>query len=69
MIHDYPFTMSKELVDIKNNGIVKCIYRNMRVANKKSLSKNISKYKKDCANEKPYDNNNSEITLLDTDGN
>lgn len=65
IIYDYPYIMSKELVNIKNNGIIKCIYRNMRISNKKQLIKNINKYKKDCDNEKSYIN--SEITLVDTD--
>jgi hypothetical protein len=33
MINDYPFILSKELVNIKNNGIIKCIYRQLRSKN------------------------------------
>jgi hypothetical protein len=35
MIHDYPFTPAYELKDIKNNGIIKCIYKELRKNNKK----------------------------------
>ena len=38
MIHDYPFKMSKFLSKIHNNGIIKCIYRKMRIYNNKKLN-------------------------------
>ena len=30
MIHDYPFTLAYVLNDIKNNGIIKCIFKELR---------------------------------------
>jgi hypothetical protein len=66
MIHDYPFTLSYEFVKIKNNGIIKCIYKHLRSANKNEIISTFEKYKKLCSKEKPYNNNESEITLVDT---
>lgn len=67
MINDYPFILSKELVNIKNNGVIKCIYRHMRLKNNHEIEKIIKKYKHLCFNEKSYEENSSEITLIDTD--
>jgi hypothetical protein len=39
MMNDYPFLMSPYLSDIKNNGIIKCIYKNLRQTNHKELKK------------------------------
>jgi hypothetical protein len=67
MIHDYPFTLSYEFVKIKNNGIIKCIYRHLRTSNKNEIISSIEKYKKLCSKEKPYQDIDSQITLIDTD--
>ena len=67
MIHDYPFTMSYKLNNIENNGIVKCIYRKMRIYNHEKLHELFNKYNIDCKDKKSYDKNNSEITQEDTD--
>jgi hypothetical protein len=67
MIHDYPFILSKELVNINNNGIIKCIYRYLRTNNINNIIELIDKYKKSCSNKKAYKYNNSELTIVDTD--
>ena len=30
MIHDYPYLLAYEFKDIDNNGVIKCIYKNLR---------------------------------------
>jgi len=67
MIHDYPFLIANELKDIKNNGIIKCIYRKLRKYNKNYIKKEIEKYKEECKDKKNYNKEFSEITLEDTD--
>ena len=67
MIHDYPFILSYEFADIYNNGKVKCIYREFRKNNKKMIKTSIIKYKKICKDSIKYNNENSEITEIDTD--
>jgi len=67
MIHDYPFLIAKELKDINNNGIIKCIYKNLRRQNNKNITKEINKYKNECKNEKDYKQDLSEITPEDSD--
>ncbi len=67
MIHDYPYILAYDLYDIKNNGIIKCIYKELRKNNKKNVNKLILKYKEKCKNEKPYNDKNSEITPINTE--
>ena len=67
MMNDYPFLMSPYLSDIKNNGIIKCIYKNLRQTNHKELKKEIEKYKDLCKDEKNYNPELSIITPDDTD--
>ena len=67
MIHDYPFTLAYDLNDIKNNGIIKCIYKELRKNNRKKINKLILEYKEKCKNEKSYNEKNSEITPINTD--
>lgn len=67
MIHDYPFTLAYELNDIKNNGIIKCIYKELRKNNRKKINKLILQYKEKCKNEKSYNEKNSEVTPINTD--
>jgi len=67
MIQDYPFLIAYELKDIKNNGIIKCIYRKLRKYNKKYIKKEIEKYKEECKDKLDYNKEFSEITLEDTD--
>ncbi len=66
MIHDYPYTLANEFVKINNNGVVKCIYRELRKSNKNEILSKIDKYKKLCKDKKPYNYNDSENTLVDT---
>lgn len=66
IINDYPYILSKYLVNIKNNGIIKCIYRNLRDNNHEKIKDLIDKYQEKCKNKKSYDPNLSEITLNDT---
>jgi hypothetical protein len=65
MIHDYPYIIAFDLVNIKNNGIIKCIYRNLRKNNKEKITDIIKKYKNKCKDKKEYID--SEITLIDTE--
>jgi len=67
MIHDYPFLIAYELKDIRNNGIIKCVYRKLRKYNKKYIKKKIEKYKEECKDKIDYKKEFSEITLEDTD--
>jgi len=67
MIHDYPFIMAYDLKDINNNGIIKCIYRNLRKKNKNIINKNIKEYREKCKDEKNYILENSEMTIEDTE--
>ena len=67
MIHDYPFLIAYELKDIKNSGIIKCIYRKLRKHNKKYIKKEIEKYKEECKDKQDYKKEFSEITIEDTD--
>jgi len=67
MIHDYPFLIAKELKEINNNGMIKCIYKNLRKQNNKNITKEINKYKNECKNEKDYKQDLSEITPEDSD--
>jgi hypothetical protein len=68
MISDYPYLLSYYLKDIKNNGVVKCIYRNIRKHNNKNIKKEIEKYQNEiCKDIKDYNPDFSEITLEDTD--
>jgi len=61
MINDYPYNISYLLKDINNNGIIKCIYKNLRNSNK-TIEKDIIKYKNICKDEKQYiDSDNSSI--------
>ena len=66
IINDYPYIISKELVNIKNNGVIKCIYRNLRVNNHKNIKQIIDNYKEKCKNKEKYDSMLSEITTEDT---
>ena len=54
-----------QLAYIKNNGIIKCVYRNLRKNNKKTIIEIINKYKNKCKDKKQY--TESDITLIDTD--
>ena len=65
MINDYPYITSYLLQHINNNGIIKCIYRNFRVNNRKTFKNQYLKYKDDCKNEKVYID--SENTLQNTE--
>ena len=67
MIHDYPFTLAYELNDIKNNGVIKCIYKEFRKNNRKKINKLILEYKDKCKNKKSYNEKNSEITPINTE--
>jgi hypothetical protein len=62
IINDYPFILAKDLVTIKNNGVIKCIYKNMRENNHNKIKKIINEYKEKCKNEENYDPKLSEIT-------
>jgi hypothetical protein len=65
MIHDYPYIIAYDIGNIKNNGIIKCIYRYLRKNNKEKITEIIRKYKNKCKDKKEYIN--SEITLIDTE--
>jgi hypothetical protein len=67
MINDYPFILSNKFATIKNNGIIKCIYRNFRINNHKELHNLIDKFTNDCKEEKEYDYKDSDITINNTD--
>jgi hypothetical protein len=67
LIHDYPFILSYKLVEIKNNGIIKCIYRKLRTYNYKIINDLIKKYKEKCKKMKPYNNQLSEDTIINTE--
>jgi len=67
-INDYPFITSYFLNSIKDKKIVKCIYRKLRVNNRKNLYSHIKKYNDECLqNSYKYDINTSDNTLLNTD--
>ncbi len=66
---NYPFITSYVFKDIKNNGIIKCIYRKMRINNRIILDESFKKYKDICKGSETYDENNSENTLIDTENN
>lgn len=65
IIKDYPFILSKYLVKINNNGIIKCIYRHLRDNNHNEIRRLISKYREKCKNKLKY--NESDITLIQTE--
>lgn len=67
LINDYPFILAPKMVNIKNNGIIKCIYRNLRKNNRKEIDKLLDKYNNDCKNEKNYNPELSELTFNNTD--
>ena len=67
MIYDYPYTLSFDFDKIKNNGIVKCIYRKIRDHNRQNIEELIIKYKNDCKDKMSYNDNESEISLLETE--
>jgi hypothetical protein len=67
MMNDYPFIMSPYLNDIKNNGVIKCIYKNLRKNNHNKLKEEINKYKLVCKDELSYNPELSMITPDDTD--
>ncbi len=67
IINDYPFILSKKFATIKNNGIIKCIYRDFRIHNHKELDNLIEKFINDCKDEKEYDYKDSDITIYNTD--
>ncbi len=68
MINDYPFTISNNLVNERNNGIVKCIYRNLRINNSKTINTLIDKYKNnECKDKQIYETQDSETTPVNTE--
>jgi len=67
IINDYPFILSYELSKINNNGIIKCLYKLLRLDNHKKYIGLINKFKKECDNENNYLTENSEITIEDTE--
>jgi len=48
------FILAKKLVDITNNGIIKCIYKEMRKYNYQEIDNLLIKYKEKCKDETKY---------------
>ena len=66
-INDYPFITSYFLSSVTDKHQVKCIYRNLRVSNRKMLKDQINKYDNECKKIKNYQTDDSKNTLVDTD--
>jgi hypothetical protein len=54
MMYDYPYIMAFLLQEIRTNGVVKCIYREMRINNRTLMKDTFGKFKEKCKNEKEY---------------
>jgi len=67
MINDYPFSLSYNLKYIENNGIIKCIYRELRTNNRKILKETIRTFTDKCKNKEPYQSIDSNNTNINTD--
>ena len=67
-INDYPFLTSYYFNSITNKKLIKCIYRKMRVENRKNLFNYMKLYNEECKKYIPFKNDNdSENTQLSTD--
>ena len=67
IINDYPYIYAYKFVKIDNNGIIKCIYKNLRKNNRKTLDAIFDKYMLECKDMKKYNPKYSEDTEINTE--
>ncbi len=69
IINDYPYILAEPFSKINNNGIIKCIYREFRKNNQIQLNDLIQINKNKCKDKKEYNNQESEISIENTENN